>query len=167
MKYFHHKQAGFTIIELMITLIVAAVVLAIGVPNFQTIIRTNQASADVNNLVTALNLARSEAVVRSTEVTVMPASGGSWGNGWVVGVDTDEDNVFPEPGEPVFRTFQAVNGLSFTANPTSVAFKPNGEAVALASFAMVPSYCHDSMNKQRVLNVALAGYVELQTRNCP
>ena len=161
------RQLGFTIIELMMTIGVAMVVLGIGVPNFVSIVRSNDTITDVNHLVTALNLARSEAVGRGVEVTIVPQAGADWSTGWLVGIDSDEDDVFPETGEPILRTFEAVNAVTFTSAPLRIEFKPTGEIAALASFAMVPNYCNDANNRQRTLSVAMAGYVDLTKQNCP
>ena len=48
-----------------------------------------------------------------------------------------------------------------------IKFKPTGEVSALSSFAMVPTYCDDVNNRQRVLSIAMAGYVDLTKQSCP
>ena len=161
------RQSGFTIVELMVAIAVAMIVLGVGIPNFAALVRSNSTVAEVNNLVTAIHLARSEAVGRGVEVTIVPQSGVDWTSGWIVGIDSDEDNTFPEPGEPVLRTFAAVESLAFTSAPVRIEFKPTGEVSALSSFAMVPTYCDDVNNRQRVLSIAMAGYVDLTKQSCP
>jgi len=64
------SHAGLTLIELMVTLAVAIVLLAIGIPAFQGLASSNRASTQANGLVTALNLARSEAISRGIPVAV-------------------------------------------------------------------------------------------------
>jgi type IV fimbrial biogenesis protein FimT len=95
----HTHSAGFTILELMITVSILAVLLGIGVPAFGDIIRNNRLATETNNLVGALNLARAEAAKRgipvavcAAAITVPPAapscSGGTdWSNGWLVFTD--------------------------------------------------------------------------------
>ncbi|MEQ8232101.1 MAG: GspH/FimT family pseudopilin, partial [Gammaproteobacteria bacterium] len=111
------RQSGFTIIELMVALAVAMIVLGVGVPNFRSLVQTNATATEVNNLASALHLARSEAVGRGVEVTLAPLAGGNWSNGWVVGIDSDGDDVFPETGEPVLRSFPAVDQVTFSSAP--------------------------------------------------
>ncbi len=85
-------EQGFTLIELIITLVFAGIILAIAVPSFNTMIRNNRLSSEANNLVAALNLARSEAVTRGDRVTVCRsldgancnAAAGNWEDGWIV-----------------------------------------------------------------------------------
>lgn len=161
------SQCGFTLVELLLTTSVAMVLLGVGVPSFVGIVRTNETVTAVNELAGALNLARSEAIGRGVEITVAPRSGTDWTTGWAVGIDTDEDNVFPEAGEPVLRSFPAVTSLAFTAAPARIEFRPTGEVANLASFTMLPTYCDNNNNRRRVMSVAMAGYVDLQKQDCP
>jgi len=95
----YRRTKGFTLIELMITLLVAAVVLGVGVPNFQEFIANNRMASATNDLVSFLHLARGEAVKRRRNVTLCPSAdwdnfgvpscnaGGSLADGWIVFVD--------------------------------------------------------------------------------
>lgn len=80
------KQTGFTLIELMITLIVLSIALTIAVPNFVTWIKNNRIDAATRNLAGVFQLARSEAVSRQTVITVN--SGGDWSNDLTMYTDT-------------------------------------------------------------------------------
>ena len=98
-------QSGFTLWELLITVAVMGIVLGLGVPNFLEFQRNNVMAANANELVTALYLARSEAVKRQAPVTlcasanptaVNPVCGGAVNGGFIVFVDnndTDGDGV--------------------------------------------------------------------------
>lgn len=85
------KMRGFTLFELMITLAVASIVLSVGVPNFSALIQNNRAVTHTNDLVTSLNLARSEAVRRGSSVLVCSSADGAtcsasnnWSTGWII-----------------------------------------------------------------------------------
>ncbi len=67
---------GFSLIELITTLSVAIVLLAIGVPSLQTLTHSNQMTAAINTITTHLHLARSEAVTRGIRVVLCPSSDG-------------------------------------------------------------------------------------------
>ena len=71
------KQAGFTLIELMFTIVVLAVLLGIGVPNFRDFVRNSRLTSAANDLLTDVNLARSEAVKRRVPVTLCKSANGS------------------------------------------------------------------------------------------
>jgi len=94
-----HKQGGFTIVELMFTIVVLGVLLAIGAPNFRDFLRNARLSAAANDMIGALNLARSETVKRRLPMSVCSSNGGTscddgkFNNGWVVFVDVDGDGT--------------------------------------------------------------------------
>ena len=109
-------QRGFTLIELMVTLSVAAILLTVAVPNFQIFVMNNRMATQANDLITALNLARSEAVKRAANVTVCASSNttsctGTWAQGWI---------VRDAAGTPI-RVQQALGGASTLSGGTDVA----------------------------------------------
>jgi len=94
-------QRGFTLIELLITLIIAGILLTIGVPSYQNFVRKNQTITNANNLVTALNLARSEAIKRGVQVTLRRkgSSSQTWEDGWDVYTDINADGSFDDDSD--------------------------------------------------------------------
>jgi type IV fimbrial biogenesis protein FimT len=137
---------GFTLIELMITIAVAAILLSIGVPSFQNIIRENRLATQANELITALNLARSEAIRRGQNVTVTP-NGGDWNSGWVVAA------IDPNTGAATtLRTFDAVQtNLSFTGGGGAYTFLPTGFRNGFPDNAPLETYnlCDTSTSGKR------------------
>lgn len=77
------QHRGFTLIELLVTLAVLAIVVMVAVPAFRGLAESNRMIGLTNELVAAVNFARSEAVKRGTPVSVCAATGG-WGGGWSV-----------------------------------------------------------------------------------
>jgi type IV fimbrial biogenesis protein FimT len=119
---------GFSIVELVVTLAVAAVLLAAAIPSFQSVIRSNRMSSQANELVTAFTLARSEAVKRNGTIAVCsadtstspPTCGTDWAEGTMVFADADGDGVH-DTGEEIVRVFRAINpDDSITATPSTV-----------------------------------------------
>ena len=76
-------MTGLTLIELMVTLSVIAILAAVGLPRLQGMSSGNRMSATINALAADLALARSEAVNRNRTITITQAAGG-WSNGWTV-----------------------------------------------------------------------------------
>ena len=86
---------GFTLIELMITLVVVIILVAIAAPSFTSMIRENRAATQANNLLSSLQVARSEAINRGVQVSIRSRSGNSvWEDGWRIFTDWDGDGVF-------------------------------------------------------------------------
>ena len=97
------KMVGFTLIELMVTLAVLAVLAGIAAPSFMAMIRDNRITTQANNLVGSIQLARSEAAKRGVQITIRHngATANNWDNGWIVFTDWDADGAFNPSGFPV------------------------------------------------------------------
>ncbi|WP_143525854.1 GspH/FimT family pseudopilin [Rhodanobacter sp. C05] len=87
-----NRQRGFSLIELMVTILVAAILLAIAVPSFRDVIHRNQVSSASNELLASMAYARTEAVTRGQLVSMCPSSDGAnctpsgqtYDPGWIV-----------------------------------------------------------------------------------
>lgn len=72
-----HSAAGFTLIELMITLVVLGVIMAIAVPNFTGMVNSTRLATQANEVVTGIQIARSEAIRLNRLVTFCGSSDGA------------------------------------------------------------------------------------------
>jgi type IV fimbrial biogenesis protein FimT len=107
---------GFTLIEALVVLSIAAILLAIGVPNLSFLIASMNARSASFDLVADLATARSEAIKRSQPVTVEPLVAGNWSQGWRI-----------VAGATTLREHTALpSALSVTDAPASLQFRPNG-----------------------------------------
>ncbi len=87
------NNRGFTLIELMVTLVVAAIALGLAIPSFKSQMLNNKSIALGEDFVGALNFVRSEAVKRSTRVSLCASKdgatcAGNWTEGFIAFVDT-------------------------------------------------------------------------------
>lgn len=126
----------------MITLLVAAIVLGVGIPNFVDFMRNSRMTGAANDLLAAMHVARGAAVSQRTPATVcgsanptaaLPACGG--GNGWVVFVDANDTNGDGVPdgngvidaGEQILLAHDTLdNTLNLLANGNFVSYAPSG-----------------------------------------
>lgn len=83
---------GFTLVELMITVAVVAILMAIATPSFTSIINSNRLASAANEMVATLQTARMEAVRLNTTVKVCGGCDGNAGS-VVAYVDANNDNV--------------------------------------------------------------------------
>lgn len=94
-------QAGFTMTELLVTMGIAAMLMAIGVPSYRYVTYSNRATTEINSLLGDLQYARSEAVKEGWAVSVCPASTDysscvlttSWQSGWIIFSDVNNDHT--------------------------------------------------------------------------
>lgn len=89
-----HSFRGFTLIELMVTIAVAAVLMAWAAPNFVEFRRNSALTSTTNTLMAALNSARSEAMKHSAFAMVVPQDNANWATGWRVFVDKNLNQTF-------------------------------------------------------------------------
>ena len=94
------KYSGFTLVEVMITLIVVSILLAVGLPSLKSFLQGNQMVAATNELLSAIHIARSEAIKLQSSVTICESANGTsctspgandWEDGWIVFVDADSN----------------------------------------------------------------------------
>ena len=108
------RSLGFTLVELMIVVAVLSVVMAVGIPSFNTMIKNNRLTAAVNDLAGGLSYARAEAVRRGRAVRVDSLAGGL-SDGLRVWFDADGDNSFDDDGSEELRLVQLAEVSGVTA----------------------------------------------------
>ena len=118
------RSQGMTLIELMVAITIVAVLAMIAIPSFRRFTAENRTVAATNDLVTALNVARSEALRRSGNTVVCTSanqascSGSTdWANGWIVFADVNRNNAVD--ANELVQAWSAV-GNGFTIGATTV-----------------------------------------------
>ena len=113
------QQTGFTLYELMITVMVVAIILSFGIPNLRNFTLNSRITGTANDLHAAFMMARTEAAHAKTNVTICASAdpmgaancGGTWDQGYVVFIDDDADQV-RDAGEAILRSHPGVdNGV--------------------------------------------------------
>lgn len=174
-------RTGFTLIELMVTIGVGSILLTLAVPSFQSIIAGNRATALANEMVTALTLARSEAVKRGASVSICPAGfddqgeveecdeNGDWEQGWIVFLDTNSNGDF-DPDEEI-RTWlkwqlDEDRRPSINAGGTDIIqFEALGVPDAAVTFDIHLDGCKG--NQARRINIGPVGRISMTKQDCP
>lgn len=182
-----NKSAGFTLIELIVTVSMVAILMSIAVPSFKKMIDDNRLSTGTNELVSALILARSEALKRSQNVTVCAStdqttcSGKDFAAGWLVFVDcgtagTKDSNSdcngngdFTEYGiddDPIIKAGSSIANMTITKNSTasslSYSFAGRLTGTTPTTFSVTPS---KSSTGDRAKNIVASRTGRLRTVN--
>jgi type IV fimbrial biogenesis protein FimT len=127
---------GFTLIELMVTLTVAAILFAVAAPSFTPFVQNNRSAALINELHASLSHARSEAIKRNSSVTICKSTNGTgcgghtdhWHHGWIAFVDNDLDGAVDD-GDEILRVHGLIPGSNtLTFSQTTVLYSSNGLA---------------------------------------
>ena len=136
---FVFAMCGVTLVELMVTIAVAAILLAVAVPGFRNLIVSNRLTATTNAFVAALNLARIEAIKRNARVTLCKtadpnatepncAASASWNQGAIVFVDRGTVGTV-ESGDILLRVLGPFPDVTITTGDRfalGVSYLPTG-----------------------------------------
>jgi type IV fimbrial biogenesis protein FimT len=132
------KQSGFTMAELLITVIIAVILMSVAAPSMLNSIRNNRFTALANDFVTSLQLARSEAIKRNQIVNVQALAAtdaDEWGGGWRVWTDLNGNGSFDANEQLSIkqpdRSFIFMNSTEGTGDTTvsdlvDIAYRPSG-----------------------------------------
>jgi type IV fimbrial biogenesis protein FimT len=146
---------GFTLPELLAGVAILAVLSSIAAPSFTSLIATSRARSTSSDLYASLVRARSEAIKRNAEVSLVQAISGQWQGGWRM-PDPANANAYIE-------THGAVPGATVTG-PASVVFLPNGRVKGgtQPSFDIAVS----GQSQHRCIRVDLGGHPNQSSSAC-
>lgn len=149
------RCAGVTLIELLVTLSIAAILMAIAVPSLQDWLRRNRVDSASSDLMAALNYARSEAIRRGVSVSVCKSTNGMdcntescaedpkncWERGWIIFTNLDNDSpARVDAGEDILRVHQALPpGITLRPNvnyTNFLTYRPDGRVNNIGTFAI-------------------------------
>jgi type IV fimbrial biogenesis protein FimT len=172
------RRSGFTFLELLITMTIVSILLAIGVPSFQYVTSANRASGEINGLLGDLQFARGEAIKEGQTVTVCASTDGascsvstSWNTGWIVFSDAKPLGTI-EGTDVILKVQRAFSGTdTLTANHTisAVTFSREGFTFGLGNSAVTFTLHTAPLNAQytRCLSMTIIGALSTQINGKP
>jgi type IV fimbrial biogenesis protein FimT len=144
---------GFTLYELLMTMLLVAILVSIGLPSFSATLARSRQTAEINALFHAIHLARKESIRRRQVVTLCPSVNGrscggkdDWSKGWILFNNTDQDSPPQvDPDEFVVRRHRVDESFRVTANRRAFTLRAtykratNGTFVVCNRRARVPA----------------------------
>jgi len=153
------KAAGFTLIELIVTVVIIGIIFAVGVPGMSSLLCNVSQTANADKLVNSLAYARGEAVARVADVSVVAVGGGRVG--WNVFIDDDVDCVFDDPGEELLREVDIIaDNITITGVFNCVGFNELGENRANAAVSLTIDSVNASV-PDAVVSISPSGYARI------
>ncbi|QDZ27210.1 GspH/FimT family pseudopilin [Noviherbaspirillum sp. UKPF54] len=154
------RAPGFTLVELMITIAISAILLGLAAPSFSSFIKSQTVRTASSDLNAALIFARSEAIKRNSDVVITPASGG-WQNGWTVTVTTVA-GVDSTASTTTLGSQASFSGLTITGPTGGLTYGSDGR---LAGTTM-PTFQISGSASTRCVSVGLSGVPMSKTGSC-
>ncbi len=173
-KYNNQNHSGFTLVELMITIAIAAILMAIALPNFSSFLVQTRVDNEISQLQRLLLSARNTAINAEQTVTICPLSSSNtcdtnWHNEISVFIDIDSDKVYePASDERIISVKGAIdNNDKLQYGQDSIIYTPTGSisgGVSASPFKYCPKGYTD---KSRGITVSTSGrsYVTSDTDN--
>lgn len=159
---------GFTLIELIVTIAILAILLGLAAPSFRDLIENNRTATRTNDLVAALNFARSEAIKRGVDVSLC-RTGADFANGFSIRTGTNCG------GGVLLRQHDALQGVTITVAPANldrITYNGRGAATSNpaanpATFTLRPPTCPaGAVDRARELSINNVGRTSLARINC-
>lgn len=127
---------GFSLLEAMVALAVAGIIAVVGIPGLTSMYLDNRRTSITNDFISALQVARSEAIKRNQRVVVCASDdqsvcGGSWSDGALIFADIDND-LERDKDETIVSTVGSSGGVAVSSEEfvSFLIYRPNGRAMA-------------------------------------
>lgn len=182
-------EGGFSLIELLVTIAIVAILLAVAFPSFEGSMRTNRLATTTNELLASVALARTEAIKNTRGAGICASADGldcgdDWNAGWLVWadgedddnpltVDSDDYGSFQQAKDNVIRYVDAHPRLVLSvadgggAALESVGFDYRGRPSAAADFNLQPDTCPSGQELVRELTLNASGQMVNDREVCP
>lgn len=173
-----HRSSGFTLMELLVTIAVVGVLLAIAVPSFQSLFNRNRVATVVNDFLSGLYYARTEGIRKALPATICMSNNqtsctgnSGWANGWIVWTDINSNGTL-DAGELVraHGPINAGNAVIGGGAQTSFTFTAQGALVTGGNADTIKVCTPSDLTLSRQITVQTSGQIGSQPSSsaaCP
>ena len=161
------RQSGFTLYELLITVLVIGVILTIGVPNMSEFTQNSRLTSASNDLLSSFQLARSEAARSKSNITICASNnsldanancGGTWNDGWIIFLDLNGDLNRGGAGENILRAHpEPPSGVTITPDNGATYFAFAGTGLGRGNVGGAPALATVMVCDDRGIDTAPGG----------
>lgn len=156
-----YVQRGFTIIELMMTVALMAVMVTLAIPSFGSMVKQNRLSTQTNTILSSINYARSETINQNNDVLIAPITAGTdWSGGWTTSVNGT-----------VLRNFERFENATVTSSVATITYKADGSLDLPAgnnvTLTITPNDCPTGELDRRLITISWSGQSRSAATACP
>lgn len=159
---------------------ISVIIITVAVPSFSSFIRNGQLATQSNDLMTALNLARSEAIKRNNRISVCASSNGStcasstnWATGWLVFLDETGTTGVLDGTDELLKAHEALDGSTTLTSSSSSAvtfvstgYKSDYDDSSPTTITFTLSHPSCSGEQKRTITITPFGRIELVRESC-
>ena len=162
MEFRHINTRGFTLLELLTTLVIGSILVAAAIPSYLSLHERSRMAASVNLFMSHLYQARSEAIKRKRYVTLCPSSNGTdciadytqWAQGYIVFIDSNKDKE-RDTGEQVLSYYEGEDDKLIIHSSSNyrkvVTYYPTGRAWGFNTTIRICSKIRDDYNRTVII----------------
>lgn len=174
------RVAGFSLIELMVTIAIVAILVAVAFPSFEGSMRSNRVTTAANEFMGSVSLARSEATRSPGGAVLCSSQGGSacdgtsWNDGWIVWIDLNGDGLRTGSDDRVVRHVTGLPRVVFTATAPGgaaaanlIRFDNRGRPINnRVDFEIKPDVCPAGAELMREISLTATGQARMERVSC-
>lgn len=147
------RQAGFSLIEIMIVIAITIVLAGVGVPAMQEMVVNQRIKTTTSDLFASILRARSEAIKRNTNISMNPST--DWSTGWTI--------PSPTAGEPALLTLSTRSSITVAGPTAGITFTSAGRLTGASNVSFNVS---STKGTPRCITIDLGGRPNVQPHSC-
>lgn len=164
---------GFTLIEFLVTMVVASILVFVAVPGFYRMMQNNRVVTAANDMAAGFLLAKAEAIKRGQAVAICSASNASlsacggaadWSNGWIVFADTNSNGSI-DAASDIIKVHEQFDNTTLNGSSAVVSYSSSG-FISSGNFTMTLRATGCSGNNARMIDISASGRLAVTRTGC-